>query len=286
MKTRSILLILLLALLFAGCMPEENLPMGNTETIEGYFIESYCRPDLPFAMTVTRVLPLTEHLTPHFCEGLDATITAQYPVELRDTIYFHSWSAFPYNYISREIFNARGVDTLYLEIRTAENKLIRATTRVPSEVKIDTAFLQGSQMTICFETSADPDENFYLYTVQTLQDETTLSRNVSFVDFSSYPGMRTIERSLACPEDEEIPTHILVSLKRFTKDCYDYQLSLNEANSTQQGSITTPIPLAGNIDGALGIFTCFREDILLFDLQYPDHPVRIRNWGGRIIKGS
>ena len=47
---------------------------------------------------------------------------------------------------------------------------------------------------------------------------------------------------------------------RITKDCYNYQISLNEANSANQGSITTPVPLEGNIEGALGIFTCYTED--------------------------
>ncbi len=52
---------------------------------------------------------------------------------------------------------------------------------------------------------------------------------------------------------------VFITLMRITEACYNYQISLYEANSANQGSITTPVPLVGNIQGALGIFTCYTK---------------------------
>lgn len=74
-----------------------------------------------------------------------------------------------------------------------------------------------------------------------------------------HTGGVTIERpSNAKKSQKQKPVVIL--LLRITEECYNYQVSLYEANSANQGSITSPVPLIGNIQGALGIFTCYTED--------------------------
>lgn len=71
--------------------------------------------------------------------------------------------------------------------------------------------------------------------------------------------MLTIEKTVRCQEIEKAEA-IVILLLRITEECYNYQISLYEANSANQGSITSPVPLVGNIQGALGIFTCYTED--------------------------
>ena len=61
---------------------------------------------------------------------------------------------------------------------------------------------------------------------------------------------------MAAPESGQAE-EIIFTLKRITKANYDYQVSLNAANTANQSSITTPVPLKGNLQGALGIFTCY-----------------------------
>ena len=106
-------------------------------------------------------------------------------------------------------------------------------------------------------------QNYYIYSVQARKegagDDNLLKKETSYLDLSHHTGGVTIERTIKCQEIEEAEA-VVILLLRITEECYNYQVSLYEANSANQGSITSPVPLIGNIQGALGIFTCYTED--------------------------
>lgn len=267
------LIIIFIPLLW-GCMPEEELPLRNMGEINGYFIESYCKPGQPIALTATTILAVAEELNPDFYISMDVWATALYPIHLKHKLFTIPGSNFIYNYGSDDIFDPKGADTLYLNILTPEQQQIRAKTFIPSQVTIDTAWLTNNTAGIRFYSSRNPDENYYLYTLQLAKGDSLLEKEVSYLDYNSFSPTSMIERTITSSLIEHAD-YALLSLKRITRECYDYQISLNKANSAQQGSITTPVPLAGNIEGAWGIFTYLTEELRLFQLTKGEEPKEI-----------
>ncbi|MDR2414933.1 MAG: DUF4249 domain-containing protein, partial [Odoribacteraceae bacterium] len=139
---------------------------------------------------------------------------------------------------------------------------------ITSPVTIDSARLDDNLVTIRFLTSSNPGENYYLYILQPTGGQETLDNRSTLLDYSASPPRSVVERSLPLPAGA---TGARLVLRRLTRACHAYQVSLNEANSAQQGSITTPALLDGNINGALGLFTCYTEDAL--DMEAPSQTI-------------
>ena len=74
--------ILLLYFFQAACMPEEDLPIRHTGEPPEYFIECYCQPGQPFALSATSVLPVSEDLQIDFSKEMKVTIHADKAISL------------------------------------------------------------------------------------------------------------------------------------------------------------------------------------------------------------
>lgn len=88
-------------------------------------------------------------------------------------------------------------------------------------------------------------QNYYIYSVQARRegagDDNLLKKETSYLDLSHHTGGVTIERTIKCQEIAEAEA-VVILLLRITEECYNYQVSLYEANSANQGSITSPGP--------------------------------------------
>ncbi|MDR0544536.1 MAG: DUF4249 domain-containing protein [Odoribacteraceae bacterium] len=254
MKTSAFTLLLLF--LAAGCLPTDTLPTPNVGNDErDYYIECYCVPGEPFRLTATRSLPLDETLTPDLDLPLDATIVAGDTINLRFDI-FPGSGRLPYNYGSHRTMRT-DVDSIFLRVSTPDRREITARDIVPAPVAIDSVRRDNNLVTIRFRVSGNPSSNYYIYILQPLRGNETLDAVSTLLDYSASVPRSVVERSLSLPEEA---TGARVILRGVSRACYSYQISLNEANSAQQGSIISPAPLAGNIEGANGIFTCYTED--------------------------
>lgn len=246
---------------FLSCMPEEELPMKDMGEISGYFIECYCKPGEFYTLNAAKVSPINEIIDLNNPVNLDVSIKADTVIKLEPTYS----SAFLGNFRHDTKFNQFGIDSLYLDINTPENEHITAKTAIPDNITISSYFVsqETNSVTISFQTSSDPMQNYYIYSVQARKngtgDENLLKKETTYLDLSHYSGGNIIERTIKCPEIAEAEA-VVILLLRITEECYNYQISLYEANSANQGSITSPVPLIGNIQGALGIFTCYTED--------------------------
>ena len=96
--------ILLLYFFQAACMPEEDLPIRHTGETPEYFIECYCQPGRPFALSATSVLPVSEDLQIDFSKEMKVTIHADKAISLIHALYTLPGSEFIYNYGSPEKF--------------------------------------------------------------------------------------------------------------------------------------------------------------------------------------
>ena len=79
--------ILLLYFFQAACMPEEDLPIRHTGETPEYFIECYCQPGRPFALSATSVLPVSEDLQIDFSKEMKVTIHADKAISLIHALY-------------------------------------------------------------------------------------------------------------------------------------------------------------------------------------------------------
>ena len=136
---------------------------------------------------------------------------------------------------------------------------ITASTSIPPAVSIYNCQVAGNEAIIRFYISEKADENYYIYTAEAVHADSILNKEVCYLDYSEFQQEGLTEKSVILPDIGQAE-EIIFTLKRITKANYDYQVSLNAANTANQSSITTPVPLKGNLQGALGIFTCYTED--------------------------
>lgn len=256
-----ILIYLFLSLL--SCMPEEELPMKNMGTIPGYFIECYCKPGEVFALSATKILPVTGNITPDHSVEMNISIQADTALDLIHTRYTLPGSSFIYNYGHATRLQRSNIDTLYLNIDTPQQEHITAKTVIPDDIEIYSHDVTPEYATIKFQTSKDPTQNYYIYSLQLGKRDSIFKKEVIYLNLSHYQNGAFVDKTIECPQINDAET-ITLNLMRITEDCYNYQISLYEANSANQGSITTPVPLLGNIQGALGIFTCYTEKQITF----------------------
>ncbi|MEG1736707.1 MAG: DUF4249 family protein [Odoribacter sp.] len=253
------LLFFIVVLFFSSCMPEENLPIRDVGEAPEYFIECYCKAGAIFSLSATTVLPVSKDLKVDFSKKMDVTIFAGKDIELLHSLYTLPGSDFIYNYGSKECFDSAGLDSLSLFIMTADGKRISSSTFIPSPVSIHDCRLENKEVCVSFYTSELPEENYYIYVVEAMSRDIIVSQEVCYLDDSDVSSSRLIEKRLILPNIQQAD-QVVVNLKRITKANYEYQISLSVANSANQSSITTPVPLKGNLSGALGIFTCYTED--------------------------
>ena len=212
-------------------------------------------------MNAAKVSPIHEIIDQNSPVNLDVSIKADSIIKLIPTFS----PSFLGNFRHDTKFNQFGLDSLYLSIYTPEKEHITAKTTIPDHITISSYSVskETNSVTINFQTSLNPKQNYYIYSVQARKegagDDNLLKKETSYLDLSRHTGGVTIERTIKCQEIEEAEA-VVILLLRITEDCYNYQVSLYEANSANQGSITSPVPLIGNIQGALGIFTCYTED--------------------------
>ena len=246
---------------FLSCMPEEELPMKDMGDISGYFIECYCKPGEFYTLNAAKISPISEIIDLDTPVELDVSIKADTVIKLQAT----PTPTFLGNFRHDTKFNQYGLDSLYLSIYPPQNEHITAKTAIPDNVTISSHVVSKAtnSVTINFSTSRNPVQNYYIYSVQARKngsgDNNLLKKETVYLDLSHNTGGVTIEKTIRCQEIEKAEA-IVILLLRITEECYNYQISLYEANSANQGSITSPVPLVGNIQGALGIFTCYTED--------------------------
>ena len=229
--------ILLLYFFQAACMPEEDLPIRHTGETPEYFIECYCQPGRPFALSATSVLPVSEDLQIDFSKEMKVTIHADKAISLIHALYTLPGSEFIYNYGSPEKFEVRYIDSLFLDITTIDNKSITASTSIPPAVSIYNCQVAGNEAIIRFYISEKADENYYIYTAEAVHADSILNKEVCYLDYSEF--------------QQEGLTEKRVSKKYLAPSIYSYPYWR----------------LKSNIRFYKGVFCLFGHPLLLFNHQ-------------------
>lgn len=244
---------------FFSCMPEEDLPLRDTGKVKDYFIECYCEQGKNITLTASRVMSLTDKIKYDSPPEMDIAIHAGKKMKLYYVADVPYENGVVYNYLSIDALKYEKQDTLYLNITTNSKQNITAKTTVPEPISIFSYDFSDNKASISFYTSRKREQNYYIYAIEIVNGNNITEKKVAYMDYSRYHSGNLVERSienLLLQSAEKV----VLTLKRITKENYDYQISLHGASSAIQGSITNPIPLEGNLSGALGIFTCYSED--------------------------
>lgn len=243
---------------YISCMPEENLPLRDMGDVSDYFIECYCQPEQNIILTATKVVPITGNMQYNFPPEMDVTIRTPERIRMY-YVFSHASSDVMCNYQSAEKLETKDIDTLFLDITTANKTKITASTPIPYNVYITDYKIENNLASIRFYTSDQSQQNYYIYTLEIKNGGSITTKESVYLDYSHYQTTSLVEKTIVCndlPGAEEVK----LILKRITKANYHYQISQNAASTAVQGSITNPVPLKGNLHGALGIFTCYTED--------------------------
>lgn len=185
----GILTLLFLSLL--SCMPEEELPMKDMGEISGYFIECYCKPGEFYTLNAAKVSPIHEIIDLSDPINLDVSIKADSIIKLIPTFS----PSFLGNFRHDTKFNQFGLDSLYLSIYTPEKEHITAKTAIPDPIAISSYSVSKvtNSVTISFQTSLNPMQNYYIYSVQARKegagDDNLLKKETSYLDLSRHTGV-------------------------------------------------------------------------------------------------
>ena len=183
----------------------------------------------------------------------DVRIVAEEPVKLYHSLYVRPGGKFVYNYASSKRLDAELVDTLRLEAVGPGGEAICAETAIPKAVEIDSVTWKGKEIATYFTTDEQEEANYYVLSLAWQTEKW----NVRDYFLRGYEGRKQV-RQVCLMSDTA--TVVSVSLKRMTEAGYRYQYSMMEAQTSGDESLFAPVELLGNIEGAMGIFTCYTED--------------------------
>lgn len=253
------LLLLLLAPLLVACELGQRLDIQDMGESPGYFLECYCQPGEMYKMTATEIAPIADAQLLDYSLEFDIHIRAEERIELYHSLFTNPGSKFVYNYASSRIFESASCDTLYLEALTPKGTRITARTAIPDEIEIDTVFRQDRQLHTVFYASRQPEQNYFILHYAFMKEGRMVRREVYNLDYGDLSEEQRVEHTIKNTVISESDS-VIVTLKRVTRENLLYQNSLLEAGNANEDNITFPVPLNGNLHGALGIFTCYTND--------------------------
>ncbi|MBU2915947.1 DUF4249 family protein [Reichenbachiella agariperforans] len=246
-----------------ACDFNRELETPYIEPHDQYFVECYMRPDELYNLTATEVSPIFEEYILDYSLDFDVYIIDQDTVELRQSLFVEPETGYIYNYGSgrRLPENIAGVSMLVI---SPTRDTIRAYSRVPEQILLDTAFLIHNQVNISFYTSEDSEDNYYIYylnyDVLNHSGAQIKKSEVAYLDFHDY-SERVLKQSSLSGDSLDYADEVQVTLMRVTRENFLYQRSLQDAKNASKDNVTYPAPLEGNIENGVGIFTCYTEDI-------------------------
>lgn len=258
-------------LLTTSCSLDRDLDIQDIDTKAQYFIECYLQPDSLLNLSATEVSPIFEEFILDYSLDFDVFIIDQDTVELLQSLFIEEETGYIYNFGSGRRLSSQAIEVSLLVI-TPTDDTIRATTKVPQPIEILASEWQTSEVSVRFKSSSDANQNFYLlilnYSVET--DGSKIDKNeLQYLDYSYLIEEVTLDEKISS-DSLLYSSEVELTLMRVTRENFEYQKSLNSAQNASKDNVTFPSPLEGNINGGLGIFTCYRQDVQV--LSANDNP--------------
>ena len=243
-----------LFLLISACVSDQELDFSTLKGDPGYFVECYLKPGDVYKLSATRIQPIHEDYILDYSLEFLVTIDT---INLVQGLYKETTSGYIFNYGHAFRFTPLQQKTVSLLVISPEKDTITSTTTIPDDVTIEDAQLKDKNLSFSFNTCPDGRHNYYITSIAThLQD--TIKTHSMFLDYGHIHSVQREEFEFELKADDY--KQVEINLKRVTRENFDYQISLWNANKANNDNLTFPSPLEGNLSNAMGIFTCYTED--------------------------
>lgn len=257
----KLIIMIVGGLMFVSCELGQELDIQDMGESSGYFIECYCEPGEMFNLTATRLAPIAEDQLLDYSLKFETYIIAGERFKLYHSLFMKPDSRFIYNYASNRRLSREDADTLYLDMLAPDGTFISGETGIPEDIRFDSVRITGEQIYTCFTTSSDVSCNYFILQIQAFEGKKPEGRKVYYMQDLSAGSKVESRQDFTLSEKTD---SVVVTLKRFTKEGFQYQLSVKDAEDANKGSLVAPAPLVGNLEGAIGVFTCFTKDRICF----------------------
>ncbi len=257
-------IILSLLLLFSVVRCTDGIELDIQDMGDEYriFVECYCRPGELYNLTATYLSPIDEIQNLDYSHAFAASITDTATHKLYRSLFYIGNYIYSHGSPSRLPEDFKG--ELLLEIVSPVGDTLVAASSVPDDVAIAAVEEDSGSVTVSFEASDDSSQNYYSVSLNVYDvNNNLLESRLRFTESSV--GV-TKDVTITYDTDNEC-SYIAVSLKRYNKEGYGYQYSLLENSEAESSNIIAGVALDGNIEGALGVFTCYTEDEVYLSLQ-------------------
>lgn len=252
--TKMYLVAIGLFLLISACVDDQELDFSSLKGDPGYFVECYLKPGDVYKLSATKIQPIYEdYILDYSLEFLVSVDT----ICLVQGLYKEASSGYIFNYGHAFRFTPLLQKTVSLLVISPDNDTITSTSTIPDDVTIEGVQLMDKKLSFSFNTSSDGRHNYYITSIATHLQDTTETESL-FLDYGHINAVQTeeFEYELKTDDYDQVEIH----LKRVTRENFDYQISLWNANKANNDNLTFPSPLEGNLRNAMGIFTCYTED--------------------------
>lgn len=170
-------------------------------------------------------------------------------------------TGYVFNYGHNSRFKPGSNPIVRLQVVTPEMDTITASTTIPESIEILNAKKEGDEVSFDFELSERSWHNYFMINVNTVYTDTTF-RKIRFLDYSHISDKDTMR--FECVISDDMYGSLELVARRLTKDNYDYQISLENAKDANSDHLVLPSSLAGNLNQAIGIFTCYTQDSVVW----------------------
>ncbi len=257
------ILILILPIITLSCQPENTLDINEISDPPEYFVECFCKPGDLYQLTATRVTRMSDDFIWDLSIPFKTYITDSTSHKLSQGLFYDAYSHFVYNYSSPLKVPVDFNDSLYLKIISPSGDTISGKTHVVSQIKISNYNLKNNNIELSFNIDPSADKRHYVINIENWQQGEIINSEKLFSNFStSYKESETVNITNSTNIHEL--DSIRIKVFHVTGENYDYQISLNDAIKSNENNITQPSPLKGNLNGSLGIFTYYTEDIATY----------------------
>ncbi len=257
------IIILILPIITLSCQPENSLDINELSDPPEYFVECFCKPGDLYQLTATRVTRMSDDFIWDLSIPFKTYITDSTSHELYQGVFYDDYSHFIYNYASPLKVPVDFTDSLYLRIISPTGDTIRGKTHVVSQTKISNYNLKNNDIEISFNIDPSVDKRHYIINVENWKEGGIINSEKLFSNFGTSDKESETVNITSSTDVQELDS-IRIKVFHVTGENYNYQISLNDAIKSNENNITQPAPLKGNLNGSLGIFTYYTEDIATY----------------------
>ena len=255
--------IFTIVIIFTSCIKNNELPYNGLLSDPGYFIECYLEPGDIYKLTATELQPLSEDYILDYSLDFDVWIDS---IKLTNGLFNERNSNYVYNYGHYYKFNPKDtIEAITLKVLTPSNDTVTGESTIPGDVEIINFKRTNNGISFNFMSSEEYWHNYFMVNIN-IETADTTKGTTRFLDYSHLSDEDTIAFEHEIFTDKPV-NRLEVALYRITEENFNYQISIENAKDANSDNIILPSPLKGNLINAIGIFTCYSRDNIIWNLS-------------------